>query len=80
MFALHSKDKIEGSWKVDDDDFVSPIHDAAESGQNGVLQWLLSPSIGFDIDELTSVCFHVSWSFEVRVTMSYEDIIWTWFL
>ena len=57
MFALHSKDRIEGCWKLNNLKFVSPIHDAAESGQMEVLKWLLSPSIGFDINERTSVCF-----------------------
>lgn len=57
MFALHSKDQIDSSWKFNNFDYVSPIHEAAEAGQNEVLQWLLSPAIAFDINEVTSVRF-----------------------
>eukprot|EP01083_Nonionella_stella_P303411 1050321_1 len=51
IFDAHSKDKIEIYWKHDNFDFVSPIHEAAESGRNHVLRYLLSPSIGFDIND-----------------------------
>ena len=69
MFALHSRDKIEGCWKMNNLEFVSPIHDAAESGQMQVLQWLLSPSIGFDINEWTAVCFHGSFHRSLSVPL-----------
>ena len=53
LFESYSKDKIDYHWKQDNLDYYSPIHEAVESGFNSVLIYLLS--IGFDINELTSV-------------------------
>ena len=50
----HGKDKIDEYWKVDNFDFLSPIHEAAESGHNSILKYLIS-TVGFNINELTSV-------------------------
>ena len=55
IFDDHGKDKIDKHWKKDNYDFISPIHEAAESGHNDILQYLLSKPIGFDKNELTSV-------------------------
>ena len=56
FFANHPKDEIDKQWKCENYDFLSPIHEAAEYGQNDILKFLLSESIGFNVNELTSVC------------------------
>eukprot|EP01084_Bolivina_argentea_P191121 328304_1 len=59
LFSTYTKQEIDDIWKIDNYDFLSPIHEAAESGQNHVLKYLLSTEIGFDINELTSHGSHI---------------------
>ena len=56
FFAKYSKDKVDKEWKSKKKDLVSPIHEATQYGQNDILKFLLSDSIGFNVNELTSVC------------------------
>ena len=56
FFAKYSKDKVDKEWKSKKEDLVSPIHEAAKYGQNDILEFLLSDGVGFDVNELTSVC------------------------
>ena len=55
LFSRHSKAVIESSWKIKFNDFLSPIHEAAEYGQDDILRYLLCPPNSYDINELTSV-------------------------
>ena len=59
IFDEHGKETIDENWKKDNFDFFSPIHEAAESGHNDILSYLLSESIGFDKNELTSHGSHI---------------------